>query len=122
MIYTPKNFTKHKMPYKIKALERDMILFKWKCDNLKLPLQPEFWVTVFGSLGYNLKEKCWVQGEFTGVLDEYGDPTTYVCHTLATDHVRTFELENHKEVIVCGNTPLYRDYEQERDYFSFIKE
>ena len=119
-MYEPKKFTDHKMPYRFKALERDIILFNWKSDE-KLPLNPEFWVTTFGSLGYLIKEKRWVHGTFNGILDEYGDFTTYVCHSLNTDNVESYEVKNHDEVIVCGNTPLYRPFEMERDFFSFMK-
>lgn len=121
-MYKPINFTDHKMPYRLRSLERDMILFKWKSESLKLPLSPEFWVTTNGSLGYYKNENKWVVGTFNGILDEYGDFTTYVCHTLATDHVQTYQLKNHDDVIVCGNTPLYRGYERERDYHAFMKE
>ena len=120
-MYEPKKFTDHKMPYQFKALERDIILFNWKSEE-KLPLNPEFWVTSFGSLGYLIKEKRWVHGTFNGILDEYGDFTTYVCHSLNTENVQSYEVKNHDEVIVCGNTPLYRPFERERDFFAFMKE
>ena len=120
-MYEPTKFTDHTMPYRFKALERDIILFNWKSDE-KLPLNPEFWVTTFGSLGYLIKEKRWVHGTFNGILDEYGDFTTYVCHSLNTENVQSYEVKNHEEVIVCGNTPLYRPFEKERDFFSFMKE
>ena len=119
-MYKPERFTDHKMPYRFKALERDIILFNWKSEE-RLPLNPEFWVTTFGSLGYLIKEKRWVHGTFNGILDEYGDFTTYVCHSLNTDNVQSYEVKNHEEVIVCGNTPLYRPFEMERDFFSFMK-
>lgn len=119
-MYKPERFTDHKMPYRFKALERDIILFNWKSEE-RLPLNPEFWVTTFGSLGYLIKEKRWVHGTFNGILDEYGDFTTYVCHSLNTENVQTYTVKNHEEVIVCGNTPLYRPFEMERDFFSFMK-
>lgn len=121
-MYKPERFTDHKMPYRFKALERDIILFNWKSNDIKLPLNPEFWVTAYGSLGYLIREKRWVHGAFTGILDEYGDFTTYVCHSLNSENVETYEVRNHEEVIVCGNTPLYRPFERERDFFSFMKE
>lgn len=112
---------KHSLPYIEKALERDIILFTWESDKIKLPLNPEFWLTTEGSLGWYKKEKCWVSGTWNGILDEYGDFTTYVCRTLNTENVKTFELKNHEDVIVCGNTPLYRPFEKERNYYSFMK-
>jgi hypothetical protein len=89
---------KNKLPYKLKALERDIILFKWKSDSLKLPLNPEFYLTELGSLGYDKVHGCWVKGTFNGILDDYGDFTTYVCHTLNTENVKSYELKNHEEV------------------------
>lgn len=112
---------KNKLPYKLKALERDIILFKWKSDSLKLPLNPEFYLTELGSLGYDKVHKCWVKGTFNGILDDYGDFTTYVCHTLNTENVKSYELRNHEEVIVCGNTPLYRPFVEERKFYDEMK-
>lgn len=114
---------KHKLPYREKSLERDILLFKWSGpEDFKLPLNPEFWLTEYGSLGWDLKHECWVYGVFNGILDEYGDFMTYVCHTLNTEDVKSYELKNHEEVIVCGNTPLYRPFAKEREYYSFMKE
>lgn len=107
--------------YKLKAQERDSILFHWKSDTLKLPLNPEFWLTNGGSLGFLIKEKKWVRGTWNGVLDEYGDFTTYVWHSLNTQGVKTGEATNHKDIIVCGNTPLYRPFEEERKFYAEMK-
>lgn len=112
----------HKMPYREKALEKAMNRFKWKSETLKLPLSPEFYLNVNGSIGYNKRDNKWVVGTFNGILDEYGDFMTYICHSLNTNDVKTFELKNHEEVIVCGNTSLYRPFNQERDFFAFMKE
>lgn len=112
---------KRKANYKNRALERDSILFKWKSETVKLPFNPEFWVTINGSIGFLIKEQKWVIGTWKGILDEYGDQTTYVWHSLNTQDVQTGEAENHKDIIVCGNTPLYRPFEEERDFFSSMK-
>lgn len=112
----------HGIPYRERALEKDLILFNWKSSSVKLPLFPEYWVTTGGSLGFIKESKTWVIGEFNEILDEYGDYKTYIGHTMATNDVRTYNLKNHEEVIVCGNTPLYRAYDKERDYFAFVKE
>ena len=112
----------HSLPYREKALERDMILFKWKSDNLKLPYSPEFWLTTRGTLGFLKDEKRWVSGAFTGETDEYGDFTKFVYYSLDTNKVKTGEAKNHEEIIVCGNTPTYRPFEKERDYYSYMKE
>ena len=110
-----------KTTYKEKALERDILLFKWMSDSLKLPLNPEFWLTVNGSLGYDRVHDKWVKGTWTGLLDDYGDFTEYVCTTLSSTP-ETYTLKNHDQVIVCGNTPLYRSFEDERDYYASMKE
>lgn len=112
-----------RLPYAEKALERDLILFKWKSnqEGFRLPFQPEGLLTVFGSFGYNKKDKCWVTGKWEETRDDYGDFMTYVCHSLNTGDVKTFELKNHEEVIVCGNTPLYRSFIEERAFYSRFK-
>lgn len=112
----------NKQTYILQALEKYITLFKWQSDTLKLPLNPEFFVTTMGSIGYMIKEKRWVVGTWNGILDEYGDYTTYVCHSLNTEDVKTYELMNHTEVIVCGNTPLYRPFKEEREWFGTIKQ
>lgn len=118
------NRDKQSPPYFLKALERDSILFKWKSntEGFKLPFRPELLVTLFGSIGYDKIHKCWVTGDFNGIFDEYGDYKTYICHTLNTENVQNYQLKNHDEVIVCGNTPLYRSFDDERRFFSNLKE
>ena len=114
---------KREMPYFEKALERDSILFKWKSntEGFKLPFRPELLLTTFGSIGWNKNDKCWVVGEFNGIFDEYGDYETYICHNLSTADKKCFVLKNHKDVIVCGNTPLYRSYNDEREFYAYFK-
>lgn len=107
--------------YKKKALERDSILFHWKSESVKLPFNPEFWLTTNGSIGYLINKKKWVIGEFDGILDEYGDFTGYIWHSLNTNDVETGRALNHKEVIVCGNTPLFRPNEEERSFYAEMK-
>ena len=68
-----------------------------------------------------MKEKMWVLGTFNGLRDEYGDFTTYVYHSMNTDKVKTGEAKNHEEIIVCGNTPLYRAFEDERRFYAEMK-
>ena len=113
-----------KLPYFEKALERDTILFKWKSNtpDFKVPFQPEMLLTIFGYLGYDKVHKTWVIGKFNELRNEYGDYTTYIGHTLNTADVRNYELKNHEEVIVCGNTPLYRPFNAERTFYSNMKE
>ena len=109
------------LPYFEKALERDATLFKWKSDNLKLPFQPEMLLTLYGALGYDTKNGRWVTGSFNNIRDEYGDFTEFVAITLSTEKKDSYILKNHDEVIVCGNTPLYRDYNDEREFYAYYK-
>lgn len=110
-----------KLTYKEQALEKYITLFKWQSDSLKLPFNPEFWLTTNGSIGYLIDRDLWVVGQFNDILDEYGDLKEYVWHSLNTTGVITGTAENHSEIIVCGNTPLYRPFEKERDWFAYIK-
>lgn len=109
------------LPYFEKALERDATLFKWKSESLKLPFQPEMFLTLYGALGYDKKNGRWVTGSFNNIRDEYGDFTEFVAITLDTKNKDSYILKNHDEVIVCGNTPLYRDYNDEREFYAYYK-
>lgn len=111
----------NKKTYLLEALERDMILFKWKSESLKLPRFPEWYLTETGALGYDLVHNKWVHGTFTGLRDEFGDFTEFVAMTLNSEP-ETYTLKNHEQVVVCGNTPLYRPFKEERDYYAFMKE
>ena len=106
--------------YKARALEKAITLFKWKAEEITLPLNPEFYLTEMGALGFKKDTKEWIKGTFTGLLDKNGDFVEFVGTDLSSTPV-TYKLKNHKEVIVCGNTPLYRPYVEERDYFSEMK-
>ena len=111
----------NKKTYLLEALERDMILFKWKSETMKLPRFPEWYLTETGALGYDLVHNKWVHGTFTGLRDEFGDFTEFVAMTLNSEP-ETYTLKNHEQVVVCGNTPLYRSFKEERDYYAFMKE
>ena len=110
-----------KEQYKAIALDQDILLFKWKSDFMKLPRNPELWLTTVGILGYSPKLGKWVTGEWTKEVDEFGDFTELVYRTLATTP-ETGHLRNHEEVIVCGNTHTYRSSDPEREFFSMLKE
>lgn len=110
-----------KFTYKEQALEKYITLFKWQSDSLKLPFNPEFWLTTYGSIGYLIDQDLWVVGQFNLITDKYGDFKEYVWHSLDTQNVKTGTAENHSEIIVCGNTPLYRPFEKEREWFAYIK-
>ena len=109
------------LPYFEKALERDATLFKWKSRNLKLPFQPEMLLTLYGALGYDKVNGRWVTGSFNNIRDEYGDYKEFIGITLSTENKEAYTLKNHEEVIVCGNTPLYRDYNDEREFYAYYK-
>lgn len=87
-------------PYRQNELNKWCILFKWKSD-IKLPYNMELLLRTNGSIGYATKLKKWVIGSWNGIVDEYNEPVTYVCRTLATQP-ETYEL-NKDDVIVCGN-------------------
>ena len=114
---------KSKLPYFEKALERDAIYFKWKSntEGFKLPFQPEIIVTTEGALGYDKVHNKWVKGSFNDIKDERGDFEEFVAITLGTRNKESYILKNHEEVIVCGNTPLYRPFNDERSFYAYIK-
>ena len=84
---------------------------------MKLPRDPEFYLAVEGLLGYDLKNNIWVRGSFTGILDNFGDFTTFIAMPLRTD-TEAYELRNHDEVIVCRNNPLCLSNEAQNEWFS----
>lgn len=106
--------------YKARALEKASILFNWKSDSIDLPLNPEFFLTEMGALGFKKDTKEWIRGTFTGLLDKRGDFVEFVGTDLSSTP-ETYHLKNHEEIIVCGNTPLYRPYAEERDFFAEMK-
>ena len=112
-----------KLPYFEKALERDSIYFKWKSNNpeFKLPFQPEMLLTTNGALGYSPKLNKWVVGSFNEIRDIYGDFVEFIGITLDTREKIAEPLRNHTDVIVCGNTPLYRSFNDERSFYAYIK-
>lgn len=116
--------TKKTMPYEEKSIERDSILFKWKpkTEGFRVPFQPEILLSLEGGLGWDLKNKKWVVGSPTGIFDEYGDYKSFVCRTLDTTDMQGYTLVNHTEVIMCGNTPLFRSFEAERAFYSNMKQ
>lgn len=107
--------------YKARSIERAILHFKWKSDQIKIPRNPEFYVVTNGLLGYIPERDLWVTGQFNGIRDEYGEYTTLVGRSLATTPI-VGEWKNHEEVIVCGNTSNYRPYNQEIEWFSYMKE
>lgn len=94
-------------------------LFTWKCntEGVKIPKRFELLLHENGSLGYDLIHKCWVIGNFNGIVDDENDFTTYVCHTLSS-YPESAELTNHSEVVVCGNNDLYSNDREETNWYS----
>ena len=115
--------SKTTMPYEEKSIERDAILFKWRSldPEFKIPFQPEILLSIEGALGYDKVKKLWVVCSPTGLFDKYGDFQSFVCRSLDNTDMVGYTAENHKEVIVCANTPLYRSFEVERAYYSGLK-
>ena len=104
--------------YKNIQTNRDINLFKWKSSSIKLPRDPEFWLSTGGLLGYGIKDGKWYRGSFTGILDEYGDFETFVALPLKTTNEGAKDLKNHKDIIVCRNTPLCLPNEAQNNWFS----
>ena len=115
--------SKTTMPYDLKSIERDAILFTWRSldPNFKLPFQPEILLSTEGALGYDKTKNKWVVGSPTGLFDEYGDYKSFVCRTLDNTDMLGYTAANHTEVIMCGNTPLYRSFDAEREYYCGLK-
>ena len=102
-------------------LNRDINLFLWKSDTMKLPRDPEFYNATMGCIGYDLTKDKWVRGNFTGMLDEDGDFTTFVALSLASENEGARELKNHKEVVVCRNNPLMIPNTVKNRWFSELR-
>lgn len=111
------------MPYNLKSIERDAILFKWRSldPEFKIPWQPEILLSTEGALGYDKIKKLWVTCSPTGMFDKFGDFQSFVCRSLDNTDMIGYTAMNHSEVIVCGNTPLYRSFDAEREYYSNLK-
>lgn len=115
--------SKATMPYYEKSIERDAFLFKWKSNtpDFKVPYEPEILITMEGGLGYDKIKKKWVVGTPTGLFDELGDFKSFVVRTLDNTDMLGYTAKNHEEVIMCGNTPLFRSFEAERQFYSNMK-
>ena len=111
-----------KQDYMNIQLNRDISLFTWKSDTMKLPRDPEFYNATTGCIGYDLKNDRWVRGNFTGILDEFGDFTTFVALPLNTTNDGAEELKNHEEVVVCRNNPLMIPNTIKNEWFSKLRE
>lgn len=111
------------MPYYEKSIERDAFLFKWKSNtpDFKVPYEPEILLTMEGGLGYDKVRSQWIVATPTGLFDKLGDFQSFVCRTLDNTDMQGYTAKNHDEVIVCGNTPLFRSFEAERQFYATMK-
>ena len=111
------------MPYYEKSIERDAFLFKWRSntEGFKVPYEPEILLTMEGGLGYDKVRDQWVVGTPTGLFDKLGDFQSFVVRTLDNTDMKGYTAKNHDEVIMCGNTPLFRSFEAERQFYSTMK-
>lgn len=116
--------SKATMPYYEKSIERDAFLFKWKSNNpdFKVPYQPEILEGIYGGLGYDKIKNQWVVVTPTWLFDKLGDFQSFVCRTLDNTDMEGYTAKNHDEVIVCGNTPIFRSFDAERSFYSDMKQ
>lgn len=103
------------------ALNRDILSFTWKSNSLKLPRDPEFWVSTNGVLAFDKIDKKWKRGQFTGVLDDEGDFETYVAIPLSSSNPGAEDRKNHEEIIVCRNNPLCLPNTAQNEWFAKLK-
>lgn len=103
------------------AINRDILSFTWKSDSLKLPRDPEFWLSTNGVLGFDKIDKKWKRGQFTGVLDDEGDFETYVAIPLSSSNPGAVDRKNHEQIIVCRNNPLCLPDTAQNEWFSKLK-
>lgn len=103
------------------AINRDILSFTWKSKDLKLPRDPEFWVSTNGVLAFDKKDNKWKRGQFTGVLDDEGDFETFVAIPLSSSNPGAEDRKNHEEIIVCRNNPLCLPNTAQNEWFSKLK-
>ena len=103
------------------AINRDILSFTWKSKDLKLPRDPEFWVSTNGVLAFDKTDNKWKRGQFTGVLDDEGDFETFVAIPLSSSNPGAEDRKNHEEIIVCRNNPLCLPNTAQNEWFSKLK-
>ena len=103
------------------AINRDILSFTWKSNNLKLPRDPEFWLSTNGVLAFDKTDNKWKRGQFTGVLDDEGDFETYVAIPLSSSNPGAADRKNHEQVIVCRNNPLCLPNTAQNEWFAKLK-
>lgn len=103
------------------AINRDILSFTWKSKDIKLPRDPEFWVSTNGVLAFDKIDKKWKRGQFTGVLNDEGDFETYVAIPLSSSNPGAVDRKNHEEIIVCRNNPLCLPNTAQNEWFAKLK-
>ena len=103
------------------AINRDILSFTWKSKDIKLPRDPEFWVSTNGTLAFDKVDNKWKRGQFTGVLDDEGDFETYVAIPLSFTIPGAEDRKNHDQIIVCRNNPLCLPNTAQNEWFSKLK-
>ena len=103
------------------AINRDILSFTWRSKDIKLPRDPEFWLSTNGVLGFDKIDKKWKRGQFTGVLDDEGDFETYVAIPLSSSNPGAQDRKNHEQIIVCRNNPLCLPNTAQNEWFSKLK-
>lgn len=103
------------------ALNRDILSFTWRSRDIKLPRDPEFWLSTNGVLGFDKTDNKWKRGQFTGVLDDEGDFETYVAIPLSSSNPGAEDRKNHDQIIVCRNNPLCLPNTAQNEWFAKLK-
>lgn len=103
------------------AINRDILSFTWKSKSIKLPRDPEFWLSTNGVLAFDKTDNKWKRGQFTGVLDDEGDFETYVAIPLSSSNPGAEDRKNHEQIIVCRNNPLCLPNTVSNEWFAKLK-
>ena len=103
------------------AINRDILSFTWKSKSIKLPRDPEFWLSTNGVLAFDKTDNKWKRGQFTGVLDDEGDFETYVAIPLSSSNPGAEDRKNHEQIIVCRNNPLCLPNTAQNEWFAKLK-
>lgn len=103
------------------AINRDILSFTWESKDIKLPRDPEFWLSTNGVLAFDKMDNKWKRGQFTGTLDDEGDFETYVAIPLSSSNPGAVDRKNHDQIIVCRNNPLCLPNTAQNEWFAKLK-
>lgn len=104
--------------YRDKLLNLIDISYNLKSDDIKIMKKFFIKLAINGSIGWDKVHSKWVIGQFNSILDDDGDFTEYVAHTLSTTDQQNYVLKNHEEVIVCGNNRQYKSELEELNFYA----